>query len=222
MTDSLLPERWAAIWMQTIQEHERRSGVPSEQWRVGGRRSKAQPDGEDLEFWQSAGLEQVEKYLSWLENTGWQIATLPDGRPGIEWDAIVHFGGRPVKAVIDAVYESGNDLILVDYKTGTRKQTPQQLGLYASILERSMGVRPKWGGYYMTRHGELSDLMDLSPWSMDYFDYSFGAMNAQLDLGWFTPNPSDHCSWCSFAEYCVAVDGPKSSEYPLRIADNKE
>ena len=222
MKDSLLAERWAAAFLTTVQDVEQRSGVTADQWRVGGRRTKANPDGETLEYWQSEGLRQVEEYLSWLADTGWRIATMPDGRPGVEWDAEVNFGGTPIRAVVDCIYTNGSDLIVVDYKTGSR--TPSgvtQLGLYASVVERAHGVRPQYGGFYMTRAARLDDLVDLTPWGMDFFDYSFGAMNAQLATGFFAPNVSDHCSWCNVRDYCYAVNGPKSDQYPLQIQEGK-
>jgi hypothetical protein len=223
VNDDLLAERWAAAFLTTVKEVEQRSGVDAADWRVGGRRTKANPDGETLEFWQSEGLRQVEAYLSWLADTGWSIAEMPDGRPGIEWDAEVSFGGTPIRAVVDCVYTNGSDLIVVDYKTGSR--TPSgvtQLGLYASVVERAHGVRPQFGGFYMTRNAALDDLTDLTPWGMDFFDYSFGAMNAQLATGYFAPNVSDHCSWCGVRDYCYAVNGSKSSDYPIQITGRKE
>jgi hypothetical protein len=222
MKDNLTDE-WASIFDGLITKTEHYSGVPVSDWRTGGRRTKANPDGEDLAFWKSEGLRQVEEYISWYHNSGWSIATMPDGKPGIEWEAEVAFGGRPVKLIVDAIYEAGSSLVVVDYKTGSR--TPygvMQIGLYASAIERVYGIRPKWGAFYMTRKAALSDLVDLSAWSMDFFDYEFSALNAFIDTGFFPANVSDHCSYCGFAEHCVAVNGAKSSEYPLSQPKGKQ
>lgn len=211
-----LAERWTTIFEETVARTERYSGVPADQWRAGGRRTKLNPDGEDLAFWKEEGLRQVEEYLAWYHKSGWHIATMPDGKPGIEWEAEVPFGGRPVKLIVDAIYQAGNSLVVVDYKTGSR--TPygvMQIGLYASAIERVYGVRPKWGAFYMSRKAALSDLVDLSPWSMDFFDYEFAAVNAFIDTGFFPANVGDHCGFCGFTDFCVAVNGSKSSEYPL-------
>lgn len=210
-----LAEKWNEVFTRELVSIERRSGVPVEHWVVGGRRGKATPDGENADWWRGEGLRQIEAYVDWLDDTGWSIATMPDGRPGIEWDVIAWFGGRPVKAIIDSIFTNGSDLIVVDFKTGRKKQMPLQLGLYASIIEATQSVRPKWGGYYMSREAELSDLHDLSPWSIDFFNYTFNAMNINVDAGLYPPNVSDHCNWCSVRQYCVAMNGPKSSEYPL-------
>lgn len=211
-----IEEQWADVFMSTVLKVESGTGIASDNWRVGGRRTKANPDGENIAFWQAEGLRQVEAYIAWLDRCGWEIATMPDGRPGIEWNGVVQFGGTPVQFVIDCVYSNGEDLIVVDYKTGSRSPSGViQLGLYASAMERMLGVRPKWGSFYMTRRGELEDLTDLSPWGVDYFEHAFMSMNSQLSLGWFAPNVSDHCGFCSFRDYCVAVNGPKSDKYPL-------
>lgn len=218
-----LTEQWAQVWADTVAQVESRTQVPASEWRVAGRRTKALPDGETLDHWQGEGLRQVEAYINWLSDTGWSIATLPDGKPGIEWDAEVTFGGTPVRLVIDCVYTNGSDLIVCDYKTGQRVPYGQeQLALYASALERAYGVRPKWGAFYMTRKAELSDLIDLTPWGTDYFDFMFTAMNEQMASGLYPPTVGDHCSYCSFSAYCPATNGPKSSEFPLVITKGME
>lgn len=215
-----LTEEWAQIWTKAVADTERYSEVPASEWRVAGRRTKAQPDGETLDFWQGEGLRQVEAYVEWFEKSGWQIATLPDGKPGIEWEAEVHFGGTPVRLIVDCVYTNGTDLIVCDYKTGQRvPYGHEQLSLYASAIERIYGVRPKWGAFYMSRKAELSDLVDLSPWGMDYFDFMFHSMNEQMRLGLYPPTVGDHCGYCSFTAYCPAVNGPKSSQYPLMMKE---
>ncbi len=223
-----LVERWAQVWADKVAEVERYSGVPAEDWRTSGRRSKALPDGEDLEFWQAEGLRQVETYLDWYKRSGWQIATMPDGKPGIEWEAEVVFGGAHVRLVIDAVYQlnlppwtdaTPDTLVVVDYKTGSRNPAtgPIQLGLYASAIEKVYGIRPKWGAIYMSRKGELADLVDLTPWSIEFYDYQFAAMDAHIETGYLPPTVGDHCGFCSFKDYCTAVGGSKASEYPLQI-----
>lgn len=216
MAPKNLAREWAEIFDAQIDELEHRTGVPVTEWRTGGRKTKTTPDGEDLAFWKEEGLRQVEAYGTWLSKSGWQIATMPDGQPGIEWKAETHFGGSPVRVIVDCIYKVGDDFVVVDYKTGSRTPFGMiQMGLYASAIERVYGTRPKWGAFFMTRKGELSDLTDLSPWSMDYFDYGFAAMNAAIETGYFPPNVTDACSYCSFADYCVAVNGSKSAKYPL-------
>lgn len=210
-----LTEKWLEVFNDAVRETEERSGIPSLEWKTAGRKTAARPDGEDLPFWQNDGLKQVESYFKWYESSGWKIATMPDGRPGIEWAADVTFGGTPVRMVVDAIYQVGEDLVIVDYKTGSR--TPfgaVQAGLYASGIERMYGIRPKWGAFFMTRKGELDELLDLSPLSMEYFDYVFGAMNHSTMNGWFPPSVGESCRMCSFTAQCPAFG---SKDFPLQI-----
>lgn len=210
-----LTEKWLEVFNDAVKETEERSSIPSSEWKVAGRKTAARPDGEDLPFWQNDGLKQVESYYKWYASSGWKIATMPDGRPGIEWAADVTFGGTPVRMVVDAIYQVGEDLVIVDYKTGSR--TPFgaiQAGLYASGIERMYGIRPKWGAFFMTRKGELDELLDLSPLSMEYFDYVFGAMNHSTMNGWFPPSVGESCRMCSFTAQCPAFG---SKDFPLQI-----
>lgn len=210
-----LTEKWLEVFNDAVKETEEKSGIPSTEWKTAGRKTAARPDGEDLSFWQSDGLKQVEAYQKWYESSGWQIATMPDGRPGIEWAADVHFGGTPIRFIVDAIYQVGEDLVIVDYKTGSR--TPFgaiQAGLYASGIERAYGIRPKWGAFFMTRKGELDELINLDHLTMDFYDYSFGAMNHSIQNGWFPPSVGDSCRMCSFTEQCPAMG---KSDFPLLI-----
>jgi hypothetical protein len=212
-----LTEHWATVWSRVVAQGEERHGTPVDTWRTGGRKTKANPEGETLAWWQAEGLRQVEDYVAWMKGHDWKIATMPDGKPGIEWEAEVSFGGTPIKLIVDGIYEdSHGDWIIVDYKTGSR--TPSgvmQLGLYASAIERALGRRPKWGSYYMTRKASLDDLVDLTNWSMDFYDMQFGAMNAYMATGFFPAAVGDHCGYCSYKDYCVAVNGPKALQYPM-------
>lgn len=210
-----LTSKWLEVFNSSVKKVEEQSGIPTSEWKTAGRKTAARPDGEDLSFWQNDGLKQIEAYKKWYDQSGWKIATMPDGRPGIEWSADVHFGGTPVRFVVDAIYQVGEDLVIVDYKTGSK--TPFgiiQNGLYASGIEKMYGVRPKWGAFFMTRNGALDDLHDLSHLSIDYFEYVFSSMNDSVFRNWFPPSVGDSCRMCSFIEKCPAWG---SKDFPLQI-----
>lgn len=216
----------AAIWNEQfdkqIAETEQYSAFKLAEWKTAGRKSKANPDGEDVEWWRASGIEQLETYWEWLSSVNMRIATMPDGFPGIEWASIVEFGGTPVKVVVDAIFEHNGEYIIVDFKSGSRSPVGViQLALYASAIERQYGVRPRWGSFYMTRKGELEEMVDLKHWDGPYFDYVFGAMNHSIAAGYYPPIVGMNCQMCSFTEQCQAAGGSKSSEYPLHII-NKE
>ena len=221
MDDMNLTERWVEVFNDSVLRTEEQTGIPSSEWKTAGRKTALRPDGEDLAFWQSDGLKQVESYLKWYESSGWQIAEMPDGRPGIEWAADVTFGGTPVRFIVDAIYKVGEDYVIVDYKTGSR--TPFgaiQAGLYAAGIERTMGIRPKWGAFFMTRQGTLGDLINLDHLTMDYFDYVFGAMNHSVMAGIFPPSVGDSCRMCSFVDKCPAMG--EDGFIPLNTINRKE
>jgi len=215
-----------ALWLDTFEREiraiEDRSGLPVDKWRVGGRASKQWPNREDAAFWREEGLRQFEAYIEWLDKSGWKIATMPDDKPGIEWEAEVWFGGTPVRMVVDAIYDVNGDWVVVDYKTGSR--TPEwemQISLYASALERVYGKRPKWGAYYMTRKAALSDLSSLERFGMDWFDYAFSTMNFMVDNDILPAHVGDHCGYCSVSEWCAAVNpqSDKAQQYPIIKGD---
>jgi hypothetical protein len=221
-------ERQSA-WVETfgleLQRTVDKTGVAAKDFRVGGRASRANPNREDVGFWIREGFEQTERYIEWLAKNDWVIATLPDGRPGIEWDGEIELGGQVVRFIIDAVYITGaGELVVVDYKSGT--YTPdgvEQLGLYATGLEVIFGKewRPKWGAFYMTRKADLAGLTSLDTFGIDYFGYQFQAMQAMLDTGFFPPTVDRHCGYCSFAEFCPGVNGARASEIVLPIPTTK-
>jgi hypothetical protein len=217
-------QKWEELFEEEMSSTRKRTDLPVEQWRVAGRATKANPNKEDLKWWKENGLEHVKDYAKWFAKTGWSIAQMPDGKPGIEWEAEVEFAGIPVRLIVDAIYTDGSNLIVVDYKTGSRDPKGYlQLGLYASAIEKTFGVRPKFGGYYMTRKAALTGLIDLSPWPISFFDYQVSAMDAYRETGYYPPNVGDTCNICSFSDYCQAVGGSKSKDYPLiQITTKKE
>lgn len=219
-----LSEMWSEEFRAELDRAAADSGYPVSEFKVGGRKTKANPDGEDVDFWLGEGLKQIEAYVNWFKDSGWSIATMPDGRPGIEWDVEIQFGGRPIKMFIDGVFTDVNGgYWIVDFKTG--KTTPHstlQLALYRAGIKRATGLEINMGAWYMTRKGELSDAIDLSHWDEDFFDGWFSTVSEQMALGWFAPNVDMHCGWCGVRDYCQAVAGEKSSEYPLQMKEGKE
>lgn len=217
-----LAAEWSAVFDEAVATDEQKSGIPSDAWRISKKtKTKANPDGENLAWWKDNGLKQVEAYIEWMKRSGWKIATLPDGKPAIEWGATVNFGGIPIVLYIDAVYESGDEWIIVDYKSGA--STPigfEQLGLYASALERAYGKRPKFGAFYSTRKAAIDELRPLEEWGMDYFDYLFAGMAKQQETGFYLPNVGMACNMCGVKAQCVAWGSDASKNFPFHN-DNK-
>ena len=87
MTDGI-STKWLEVFSAEVKRVQDESGKPPEEWKAAGRVTAANSNGEDVQFWQHDGLRQVKEYVKWIEQSGWQIATMPDGRPGIEWSEI--------------------------------------------------------------------------------------------------------------------------------------
>lgn len=210
-------EAWTKTFTALLVETVEKTGVKAPDFKVGGRASKAWPNRETGDWWMVNGFEQAERYIDWLQETGWKIATLPDGRPGIEWDGEVVLAGNIVRFVIDAVYETdAGELVVVDYKSGSHTPSGlEQLALYATALEIKFGVRPKWGAFYMTRKSDLAGLHNLDPWGIDHFNYQFTAMQRQMELGMWPMTVADHCGFCGYREYCPGANGSKAIHLPI-------
>lgn len=207
---------WNAAWAASLAEAQQKSDAPVEQWRTAGRKTKDKPNGEDLNWWHHAGLEQVNAYRSWLEMSGWRIVSF-DSEPMVEFEVNAAFndGATPVKGFIDAVMVTpGGELVIVDYKTGSR--TPagvQQLALYATMLGMVDLPIPTLGAYYMTRKGELSPVEDLTRWDKPFFDNLFDQLYRARTADVYLPHVSDMCGSCGVNAFCYAYGGSESHLY---------
>lgn len=211
MTAGLFNEVFDAEISRIVED----SGVNPEAWRTAGRKTAANPVGEDISWWRGEGAVQVEAYRDWLRRSNIRIATMPDGEPGIEWGLIgpVNEGGTPIKMIADLIIEAGKDeYIIVDNKSGQRvPQTVHQLALYATVMETNIGIRPYAGAYYMTRTAALTAPEALHPWGVTYWTHIIEKVRAAMEVGAFLPNPSWMCSGCSFRAKCAAFGGGQAS-----------
>jgi hypothetical protein len=206
---------WDESWSAALYETQQATTYPVDEWRSAGRKTKEWPNGQDLDYWERTGIEQLTAYTTWMEqqiNAGWRIATLGD-EPAIEFEIRAEFGGVEVLGFADCMYETP-DLLLVDYKTGARvPNTFFQLCLYAQAIERQYGVRPKVGAYFMTREGKLSTPEPLDRYGDDYFDRMFFQLAQARQSGPYLPNIGDFCRTCDVAHACYARSGPNAHLY---------
>ena len=172
--------------------------------RIGGRATKANPNKEDVTFWQSQGPKWVEGYIAWRQhNTNWKIWTAPDGNKGIELALNPVVSGVPVKMIIDRVFEVDGQLVICDLKTS--QQTPSstlQLGFYKLGLEQTFGIEVKWGNYYMARGNGTSEMVDLSEYTYDKMEYLIKQFDTARKAGIFLPNTNNCQYMCGLTEYC--------------------
>jgi hypothetical protein len=172
--------------------------------RVGGRATKANPNKEDVTFWQTAGPRWVEGYIAWRKtNPDWKIWTAPDGNKAIELALTPVVNDVPVKMIIDRVFEVNGELVIVDLKTSQNTPTSSlQLGFYKLGLEQTFGVEVKWGTYYMSRGNNVSDMVDLSEYTYDKMEYLIMQFDAARKNAIFLPNTNSCQYMCGLTEYC--------------------
>lgn len=172
--------------------------------RVGGRATKANPNKEDVTFWQSQGPRWVEGYIEWRKaNPNWKIWVAPDGNPGIELALTPIVAGVPVKMIIDRVFDVDGQLVICDLKTS--QQTPSsslQLGFYKMGIEQTFGIEVKWGNYYMARGNGTSEMVDLSSYTFDKMEYLIEKFDVARKAGVFLPNTNNCQYMCGLTEYC--------------------
>lgn len=185
-------------------------GFTEAQVRVSGRATKEYPSKENDTWWMANGTKMVESWVRWRDNSGWGIADMGQGNPGIELPITINLGGVDVKMVIDRVMfkpsETGvltrEDYIVLDLKTGRyAPKSEMQLALYATGIEMVHGFRPKWGTYWMARDGQPSPLLDLDNYPTAMFEDLFSKFQTAREDGVFLPN-LNHCSMCSVIDYC--------------------
>jgi putative RecB family exonuclease len=173
--------------------------------RVGGRATKANPNKEDVTFWQSTGPQWVQAYIDWRKaNPDWKLWKTPQGVPAIELAMLPDFAGVPVKMILDRVFEVNGELVIVDLKTS--QQTPTntlQLGFYKVGLLKTFGIDIKWGTYWMARQHGVSPLVSLEKYTEDKLEYLVSGFDKARKAGIFLPN-TNNCQYkCGLTDFCT-------------------
>ena len=191
-------ELWDKAWKQELGDKDLTNA------RVGGRATKANPQKEDVNFWQETGPRWVQAYVDWRKaNTDWKIWKTPQGVPAIELAMLPEFAGVPVKMILDRVFEVNGELVIVDLKTS--QQTPTntlQLGFYKIGLLKTFGIDIKWGTYWMARQSGVSQLASLEQYTEDKLEYLVSGFDKARKAGIFLPN-TNNCQYkCGLTAHC--------------------
>ena len=215
------------MWGEIVQSHTDRMvaefNTPIEGFKISGRKTEAKPNREDYDWWMIEGLQQVNAFLEWLGTSGWGIYAVEDQVPMVEFNATGILGGVEVKAFIDSLMVNPDgELVVVDFKTGSRTPQELQLGVYSALLQQRMGLHVDKGAYYMTRKAEMSEQFDLRRYTPEFFGTVFGQFAAAKELGLFIPSIGDHCKWaCDVSHACAAVGGVDAYKFdPLHPSYN--
>lgn len=220
--DTPLPFDVEAVFREEFQsavnDEADSSGYPPEDWFKAGR-----GDGEGYDWWVENGPVMARNFIDWYEaRPDVNVWTAPDGRPAIELPVMLNFGTVPVRGYVDLVLAFGTvnpALVVVDLKSGSRvPDNPRQLGIYANGIERTYGVRPRYGAYFMARGtGKDRDVFFQTPVEMNRPSFDFGYLSKEFEMfdlavksGIFPANPGDHCRRCGVAYACAEVGGDQS------------
>jgi hypothetical protein len=191
-------ELWAKAWAQELGDKDLTNA------RVGGRATKANPQKEDVNFWQATGPQWVQAYIDWRKaNPDWKLWKTPQGVPAIELAMLPEFAGVPVKMILDRVFEVNGELVIVDLKTS--QQTPTntlQLGFYKVGMLKTFGIDVKWGTYWMARQHGVSPLVSLEQYTEDKLEYLVAGFDKARKAGIFLPN-TNNCQYkCGLTAHC--------------------
>lgn len=159
----------------------------------------------DVERRYNIGLEQVTKFLTWIDNHPEEMIWIaPDGTPAIELPFDIDLDGVLVRGYIDAVLCGWDGPTVRDYKTGNSPGDDFQLAVYAVALAELYDIPPpKFGDYWMGRSGKPTLPYDLSYWTRERVSARFRELEENVQAQRFPPLPSaDKCRFCSVASAC--------------------
>jgi len=203
---------WETIWRESfdaeIETVQSKSGSNPFDWRRGGRSTKENPNKEDGNWWDENGERMFFDFINAWQASGFEIWVSPEGVPGIEIGFNNSFGDVPIKAFADAVVMSGDELTVIDFKTGSyMPDSSLQLGVYASLMELQFGVRPTKGYYYSARKAQFIESPGIERWTIPVLTEMFRQFNLGIENQIFLPNIGMSCGTCGVKEYCYAVGG---------------
>lgn len=169
----------------------------------------------DIERRFDVGLEQVEKFYTFLEGgvkghpNGQKIWVTPDGKPAVELAFKIELDGILVRGFIDAVVElPTGELRVRDYKTGNTPGDDFQLAVYALAISMIHGVEmPATGDYYMAgkkgKVGKPTDPYDLTEWTRESITAKFHEVEEGIQSARFEALPEESkCMFCDVNYSC--------------------
>jgi len=188
------------------------NGMP---WRAGGRATKANPNKEDAEWWLANGPRMVDYWIQFRDDSGWKIWDTPAGIPAIETEMNQQINGVNIKAFLDRIMVApSGELVIVDIKTGAEPKSQTQLGIYAVLVEKTFGIRPQLGSYFMARTGELTTPVSLERFTEARLGSWAKGFEIAVSNKIFIPSTGFMCGTCSVNSSCYAVGGKDSHLYP--------
>lgn len=189
------------------------NGMP---FRAGGRKTTAYPNKEDASWWLDNGPKMLDFWVQFREVSGYTLYELADGAKAVETELNTEVGGVNIKGFLDRLMVSPEgELTVIDIKTSSKPPvTYTQLGTYAILVEKIMGIRPSKGAYWMARTGEMTEPVELDHYTENRLATHVKGFKIAVDNNIFIPQPGFMCSTCSVNHACYAVNGKNSHLYP--------
>lgn len=176
-------------------------------WRAAGRKTRALPNGQDAAWWRENGPIMVHAYIDWrIANADlYDVATLPDGNPAVEFGGESEAGSVPVKFFPDVLIldkHTGANIV-VDKKTGTRMPASGiQLGEYALWIWQKYGIAVWWGAFYDARRAQLEIPRPLGRWTEQLVAEMYSNLDRGIEQEIFLPRLSRDCKGCGVRSKC--------------------
>jgi hypothetical protein len=199
-----LDQVWIDAFRSEKEAQEASTGLETALWRAGGRSTKANPDKENGVWWALEGRTMLQKWADWRTGShGWKLWSDGNGIPAIEIGMNPVIGGVTVQMHIDRVMVTPEgELIILDLKTGARTPSSDlQLAFYAVGMEKTFGIRPKYGTYWMAREGTTTPLVDLDFYTMEMIEQMVADFDRARQAHLFIAN-FNHCKMCDLTDKC--------------------
>ena len=203
MKEKILKNYFKEAWDNQVKEQFNKTGVDYSEWKASGRATKANPNKEDGDWWTVNGEEMFNNWVKWRNGVhGWQLWEY-NGIPAIELELNPIWNDVPVQMHIDRVMVNPDgELVVIDIKTGSRTPTSDlQLAFYAAGMEDMLGIRPRWGAYWMAREGVVSEMIDLDKYTKEDIIDIVTKFDKARKENIFIPNFS-HCVMCNLKTKC--------------------
>jgi len=197
-------------WNKQVSDQSKKTDVDQSEWRAAGRVSKANPNKEDGNWWLTNGAKMFDNWVAFRNGSnGWRLWE-HNGVPAIEIGMTPIWNDVPVQMHLDRVMVNPDgELVVLDIKTGSRTPTSDlQLAFYAAGMEEMLGVRPRWGAYWMAREGIVSEMIDLDKYTKEDIISIVTQFDTARKQSIFLPNFS-HCVMCNLKTKCKWKNGEK-------------
>ena len=178
-------ERFDALWGEALEaEPFFRDGVPSPSQHL------------------TTGHEILRAYLAAPENQKLPLAA--------ELAFEVQAGDYRLAGIVDRLDESEQGLIVVDFKSGTRKPSPKDLDedlqftIYAFAIEQMMGRPVEKVVHCHLRTGDCFNTHRTSDHFAWLLDEVLPFVAGGVARGEFAPRSGYWCNWCDYRELCRA------------------